>query len=683
MIQTYANTCLLELKACFPNPHRIVSLLPLFALLVMVSSVRAESDRSTSGEPVSLDRWVAHVQDKETSPTMVDAYYGAGSPAFVGNAAEGSTDIKLEWESENTELGFIFKGPVEKDTAYTATVKMGQFGGKKYSAQPIELLIKSRKRDQAWKTVSSLLVSDMLVHAGRPGPYSTYQLSFNTRDFPDLIGGEEIRVDVNEQSGWTQGYIGDLSLEAQALPEDPPNIVFIFVDDLGWADVGSFGSTFYETPNIDRLAAEGMRFTDAYAAGAVCSPSRVGLMTGKYPPRMQSTEFFGCPTPERWSKQHQTKLLPAPIKEHIELAETTLGEAMQAGGYKTFYAGKWHGGEEPYWPQYQGFGINKGGWTRGGPYGGDKYFSPYGNPMLEDGPKGEHLPDRLANETVQFMEANQEQPFFAFLSFYSVHTPLISRPDLERKYEDKRDRLGLETQWRQLDSAWDIDVAHERLTQDHATYAGMVEGMDLAVGKVLAALDDLGIADNTIVIFTSDNGGLSTTGAKWVPTSSMPLRAGKGWLYEGGIRVPTLVRWPGVVEPGSESAEPIIGIDFYPTLLEAAGLPMRPEQHLDGISILPLLTGGALDRDAIYWHYPHYGNQGGFPGAIIRQGDWKLIEKFEGGLELYNLSDDLGEQHNLADTSPKRAHEMLGKLKEWQNDVEAIYPSRNPNRKGP
>ncbi len=459
----------------------------------------------------------------------------------------------------------------------------------------------------------------------------------------------------------------------------PVNIVFILVDDLGWADIGSFGSTFYETPNIDRLAASGMRFTDAYAAGAVCSPTRVSLMTGKYPPRTHSTEFFGCPTPKKWSKLHKTKLLPAPIKDKMELDEITVAEAMKAGGYKTFFAGKWHCGEEGYWPQDQGFDINKGGWTRGGPYGGDQYFSPYGNPMLEDGEKGEHLPNRLANETVKFIEGHKDEPFFAYLSFYSVHTPLISRPDLKKKYQERQKALNLKTTWAEESSTWDQETMFARQSQNDPTYAGMVEAMDLAVGKVLDALDRLELAEDTLVVCTSDNGGLSTAGGKWLPTSNLPLRTGKGWLYEGGIRVPTIARWPGVIAAGSDCLEPIISTDFYPTFLSAAGLPLRPEQHIDGTSLMPLFKGEHLERDAIYWHYPHYGNQGGFPGGIIREGDWKLIEKFEGGIELYNLRKDIGEMDDRSAQEPERAKAMLAKLKAWQKDVGAIFPKPNPN----
>ncbi len=449
-----------------------------------------------------------------------------------------------------------------------------------------------------------------------------------------------------------------------------PNIVFFLADDLGQRDLGCYGSTFYETPHLDRLAREGARFTDAYAACPVCSPTRASLLTGQWPQRWGITDYIGAPTrPEQWKRN--TKLLPAPFTDRLSREAPTLAKSLKAAGYATFFAGKWHLGPEGFWPEDQGFDINQGGNDRGGPYGGGQYFSPYGNPRLTDGPPGEHLPDRLATETVRFIEANRERPFFAYFAFYSVHTPLMAREDLRRKYEAKRARLGLEELWGR---EHERDV---RLTQNHPVYAGMVEALDLAVGKVLAKLDELGLARNTLVIFTSDNGGLSTSEG-W-PTSNHPLRAGKGWLYEGGIRVPLLMRWPGVIRPGLEIGVPASSPDFYPTLLDAAGSQPQTGQRLDGQSLLPLLRGEIPPERALFWHDPHYGNQGGAPSAAIRRGEWKLIEWLEDGrAELFNLATDPGEQTDLAAKEPWRVAHLREALHAWQREVGAKFPSPNP-----
>jgi len=454
------------------------------------------------------------------------------------------------------------------------------------------------------------------------------------------------------------------------------NMVFILVDDLGWKDLGCFGSSFYETPNIDRLAGESMKFTNAYAACPVCSPTRASIMTGKYPARMDNTDYFGAPQPDEVHR-HPTKnkpLLPAPYSENLALEEVTLAEAFKDAGYKTFFAGKWHLGEtEEHWPKRQGFDVNKGGHVWGGPYGGKKYFSPYGNPRLKDGPAGEHLPDRLATETVKFIQANRNKPFLAYLSFYSVHVPLMARDDLKQKYQAKKKKLGLKLGWVM---EGEVKV---RSVQENAVYAGMVEAMDQAVGKVLDALKEMGLDKNTAVFFMSDNGGFSTQGA---PTSNLPLRCGKGWLYEGGIREPMMIKWPGVIKAGSTCAKPVISTDFYPTMLEMAGLGSKPEQHVDGMSIVGLLKGRPIDRGAIYWHYPHYGNMGCAPGSAIRDGDWKLIEWFEDGrLELYNLKRDIGEKTDLVDRHPEIVKRLHNKLVAWRKEVDAKYPSPNPNAK--
>jgi arylsulfatase A-like enzyme len=457
--------------------------------------------------------------------------------------------------------------------------------------------------------------------------------------------------------------------------ERPPNFLFILVDDLGWTDLGCYGSSFYETPHIDALATRGVRFTSAYAACPVCSPTRVSILTGKFPARLFTTDYFGAPQPENSDNYWRTPraLLPASYVEHMPLEEITLAEALKEGGYATFFAGKWHLGGRGFYPEDQGFDVNQGGWERGGPYGGNRYFSPYGNPKLGDGPEGEHLPDRLAEETCLFMEKHLEQPFLAYLSFYSVHTPLLARQDLEEKYRLKAGVLPSQKE------IWGEEGERKvRQVQDHAVYAGMVEAMDQAVGKVLDRLRDLGLDENTVVFFMSDNGGLSTSEGH--PTSNLPLRAGKGWLFEGGIREPMIVSWPGKTIPGRICDEVVISTDFYPTILEMAGLPARPEQHLDGMSLVSLLKGKEnLPSRALYWHYPHYGNQGGSPGSVIRLGRFKLIEFYEENqLELYDLSVDLGETNNLSDSLKDKALSMRKQLQSWLKSIDAGMPVPNP-----
>ncbi|MDZ7617862.1 MAG: sulfatase [Patescibacteria group bacterium] len=465
-------------------------------------------------------------------------------------------------------------------------------------------------------------------------------------------------------------------LYAMPAMAERPSFLFILVDDLGYMDIGANNpDCFYETPNIDRLASEGMRFTDGYAANPVCSPTRYSIMTGKYPSRFDATNWF--------SGTREGRFRPGPLNDWMPLEEVTLAEALKEHGYATFFAGKWHlGHTEDLWPEHHGFEINKGGWARGGPYGPGRYFTPYGNPRLEDGPEGEHLPDRLASETIRFLESHRNRPFLAYLSFYSVHTPLMGRPDLVEKYQKKAERLGLLTReaFADEEQVWPVDQPRQvRVVQSHAVYAAMVEAMDEAVGKVLRELEALGLAKSTAVFFMSDNGGLSTSEGS--PTSNLPLRGGKGWLYEGGIREPYLVKWPGVTRPGSTSAEPVTSTDFYPTMLDMAGLPARPEQHRDGKSLVPILKGeGGFEREALYWHYPHYSNQGGFPGGAVRMGDYKLIERFEDGrVHLYHLADDLGERNDLAEQQPGKVRAMRKRLHAWYSEVDAKFLQPKPD----
>ncbi|HEX3869120.1 MAG TPA: sulfatase [Pirellulales bacterium] len=451
----------------------------------------------------------------------------------------------------------------------------------------------------------------------------------------------------------------------------PPNVVFFLVDDLGQRDLGCYGSTFYETPNIDRLADEGVRFTSAYAAAPICSPTRASILTGQWPQRVGITDAIGTPAGDEWKRN--TKLLPATYADRLPLESPTIAKALKAAGYATFFAGKWHLGPKGYWPKNQGFDQNIGGTEAGHPH---SYFSPYENENLPDGPKGEYLPERLAAETVNFIEAHKDRPFLAYLSFYAVHNPMMPREDLKQKYEAKRHQLGLSTRWGR---EGERDV---RLVQDYPAYAAMVEAVDIAVGKVLARLDALGLSENTLVIFTSDNGGLSTSEG-W-PTSNVPLRGGKGWLYEGGIREPLLIRWPKLIhvgaatKPGSTIDAPVISPDFLPTVLDATGVRPQASQTLDGVSLLPLLRGKSLAQRALYWHFPHYNNQGGAPAAAIQRGDWKLIEWQEDhAVELYDIAHDLSETNNLAAKEPDRVAQLRGELHAWQKDVGATFPTTN------
>ncbi len=447
-----------------------------------------------------------------------------------------------------------------------------------------------------------------------------------------------------------------------------PSFVVFLVDDLGYMDVKPYNeNAFYETPHISKLASSGMKFTSGYAANPVCSPTRFGVQTGRYPTRKDATNFF--------SGRRSGMFKSAPLHDKLDHEEVTIAEALKQQGYATFFAGKWHlGPTAEFWPEKHGYDVNKGGFSRGGPYGGKKYFSPYGNPRLSDGPDGEHLPDRLASETCEFIEANKTKPFFALLSFYSVHTPLIGRPDLVAKYKKKAEAINGQ-EFGEEEMVWPLGKGKRkvRILQKHAVYAAMVEAMDAAVGKVLAKIDELDLRDDVVVCFTSDNGGLSTSEGS--PTSNLPLRGGKGWVYEGGIREPFLIRWPGVTEPGSVCDVPVMSTDLMPTFVTAAGATPKGCGPIDGVDIKPLLKGEAtIERDALYWHYPHYSNQGGFPGGAIRSGDWKLIERYEDGrVHLYNLQDDIGERIDVASKHPERVAEMRGKLHAWYKSVDAKF----------
>ena len=460
-------------------------------------------------------------------------------------------------------------------------------------------------------------------------------------------------------------WAADRPAEAGTAGSRRPNIVFILADDYGWRDLGCYGSTFYETPNLDALATGGMRFTNAYAACNVCSPTRASILTGKYPARLHLTDWL----PGRPDMPSQ-KLNRPVILQHLPLEEFTLAEALKEGGYATGFIGKWHLGGPAFYPEKQGFDVNLGGCELGHP---PSYFSPYKIPTLPDGPRGEYLTDRLTDEAVKFIGDHKDKPFLLYLAHYAVHNPQQGKAAIVKKYADKAALLPPIADEFALDSGCRV-----RVVQDKPVYAAMIDSLDQSVGRVLQTLRDLGLEQNTIVIFTSDNGGLST--AEGTPTSNLPLRMGKGWNYEGGIREPLIIRWPGVTKPGSVCDAPMISTDYYPTLLEVAGLPPRPSQHLDGVNIVPLLRGQPMPDRPLFWHYPHYSNQGSGPCGAVRLGNFKLIEWYENDrVELYDLSKDVGEKTDLCTTMPDKAAELRQKLHDWRTSVAAQMPTPNPN----
>ncbi len=452
--------------------------------------------------------------------------------------------------------------------------------------------------------------------------------------------------------------------------EKKPNILFILADDFGYHDLNVTGSNYYETPNMDRIATEGTIFTNGYATCQVCSPSRASIMSGRFPARHGITDWIGAPEGEAWRKAGRfNQLLPPEYVHALPHEYTTLPEAMKEAGYKTFFTGKWHLGTEGSWPEDHGFDINKGGWDVGSPRGG--YFAPWENPNLESGPDGENLSMRLAKETVDFIRENRDTSFFAYLSFYAVHGPIQTTMEKWAKYRQKAEDLGIAESGFEMGHFLPI-----RQVQDNPVYAGLVEAMDDAVGEVLKALDELSLAENTIVVFTSDNGGVAAGDA--FATSNLPLRAGKGYQFEGGIREPYFMKVPGI-KGGQKCHVPVTGTDFYPTLLELAGAPLKPEEHLDGVSLVPLLQGKSIAERPLIWHYPHYGNQGGEPSGVIRLGDWKLIHYYEDGREeLYNLMTDLEENTNVAENNPERVQLLSEKLFLMLREMDARFPVRDP-----
>ncbi len=458
--------------------------------------------------------------------------------------------------------------------------------------------------------------------------------------------------------------------KAYQSPEKAPNVLLIIADDLGAHDLSTTNSNYYETPHIDQIAAKGIQFDQGYASCQVCSPSRASIMTGKSPARHGITDWIGAKEGEAWRKTKRfNQLLPAYYQHQLDTNYITMPEAFKAHGYTTFFAGKWHVGGEGSLPEDHGFDINKGGFHAGSPHGG--YFSPYKNPRLEDGPKGENLSSRLAQETVDFMRENKEKPFFACLSFYAVHGPIQTTEEKWRKYRDKALTQGIDSVGYKMGRFLPI-----RQHQDNPVYAGLVESMDDAVGKVLSGLEELGLSENTIVVFTGDNGGVAAGDA--FSTSNYPLRGGKGYQFEGGLRTPYIIKVPWLKQSNIHSNVPVTHTDFYPTLLELTGLPLHPDQHQDGVSLAPLFVGETIDDRSIVWHYPHYGNQGGEPSSVIRAGKWKLIHYYEDNRnELYNLNEDVHEKQDLSNEYPNIVKKLSDDLFTYLNDLGAKYPERD------
>ena len=455
--------------------------------------------------------------------------------------------------------------------------------------------------------------------------------------------------------------------------ERPPNVIVFLVDDLGWKDTGVYGSTFYETPNINRLACEGVRFTQAYAASPVCSPTRASLMTGRHPARLHITNWIGG---------KENRLLRQADYEHaLPLNETTIGESFKAANYSTAYFGKWHLGMDGFRPDDQGFTYVRSVNNAGQP---GSYFPPYRQanfpaadvPDLHDDPDGTYLTDRLTDLTIEYLKSRRDSTFFLVLSHYAVHTPLQAPDSLTGKYNRKRSNLPPPDTPEFIPES---NLGRTKTRQDRSDYAAMIESVDQSIGRLLTALREFQLTSNTIIVFVSDNGGLSTLrgNAQWAATSNSPLRAGKGLLYEGGIRIPLIIWYPTHIPAGNTVDTPVTTNDLVPTLLDLADLPEHP---VDGVSLVPVFGTLPLAERALYWHFPHYHGSGNRPSGAIRKGDWKLIEWFEDGrLELYDLATDLSETTNLAETMPAKAAELQQALHDWHIAVNARMPTPNPD----
>ncbi|MEM7457613.1 MAG: sulfatase [Planctomycetota bacterium] len=456
--------------------------------------------------------------------------------------------------------------------------------------------------------------------------------------------------------------------QSNADEENKTNFVFFLVDDLGWADVGCFGSSFYQTPNIDSLCESGMKFTNGYAACPVCSPTRASIMTGRHPVRVDITDWIPGARAER---RDDAKFKHVHDRDNLSLEEVTIAEVLRENGYQTFFAGKWHLGDEGHWPLDQGFDFNIGGNSKGSPPGG--YYAPWTNPTLDANEDGEYLTERLTRESIDFIASrDNDKPFLLYLSYYNVHTPITP---YEKRIEHFTERAE-QTLTGQTGRIPEHDGS-SRDRQDSAPYASMIAAVDDSVGAILAKLEESGLSDNTVVMFFSDNGGLCTLrGDRIGPTSNLPLRSGKGWLYEGGVREPTIIRAPGVTRPGSVTDTPMVSMDFFPTMLDLAGIELRPDLHADGVSLVPLMSGRAdIESRALFWHYPHYHGSAWCPGASVRDGHWKLINHYHHEeVELFNLSEDPGEQQNLAEMNPQKTRELITMLEAWQQEMGARMP---------
>ena len=437
-----------------------------------------------------------------------------------------------------------------------------------------------------------------------------------------------------------------------------PNIIFLLVDDLGWRDVGYMGSNFYETPNIDKLASQGMIFTNAYAACAVCSPTRASIQTGRYPARIGVTDWIRARfqvnnqklnTPPPYEKNEGKKLLTPSNPYWMEKDEITTAELLKENGYFTCHIGKWHLGPDDYYPEHQGYDVNIAGCDMGQPV---NYFDPYANdkgvsfPTLEPRKEGEYLVDRLADELVDVIQQHKNAPFFINMCYYAVHTPLMAKPEMIDKYEEKNK----------------VDE------QTNAVYASMVESVDQAVGKLISTLEKENLMDNTLIIFFADNGGLVG------PTNNAPLRSGKGYPYEGGIREPMFVYWKGKIKAATSCDIPVSSVDFLPTICAITHTPL-PDRTIDGRDISPLLQNKKLPQVPLFWHFPHYRGKDVVPYSIIRDGDWKLIKRYEGNeFELFNLADDLAETNELSKQNPQKVNELNNKLEDWLKSTHAKLP---------
>tara|TARA_B100000519_G_scaffold183309_1_gene176799 strand:- start:1571 stop:3577 length:2007 start_codon:yes stop_codon:yes gene_type:complete len=565
-------------------------------------------------------------------------YFGMGSETKVLDLSE-SHQITF-WIKTNIESNFNFQ--IHSDDEHVSVFKFSTIGGKLNLWKQISMP-SSQFNTPVWAKDKAdwTKIIKWQVTAFGYGPYDGKYITL------DNIGSTKH----DSPSGIS---VPDTEKNPSGLPlvfSTKPNIIFILADDLGWRDLSCYGSDFYETPNIDRLASQGLRFTDAYSAATVCSPTRAAVLTGKSPARLRITDFlsglefpYAALSPPDWQRQY----LP-----HEEI---TLAEMLRSTGYETFYFGKWHLGGEEHFPATQGFEHTLAETQAGWP---GTYFYPW--PMVRNlkGEKGDYLTDRLTDEVIKSMEREHERPFFTFLSYFTPHRPTEGKREYIRKYEKK--------------------LKPEHL-QRNAVNAAMIHSLDENVGRIMKTLKRLKLDDDTLLIFASDNGGnhYADTPQK---TNNSPLRDGKGSAYEGAYRVPLIIRWPGVIHAGTTSNEPVTSEDFFPTLRAVSGQKQPQREDLDGMSLLPIFTNQQpLQREALYWHYPHYHHGGASPHGVIRKGRYRLIEHFDGTpAELYDLSKDIGETVNLINTLPGVAEDLQQELRHWRSSVDAQMPTINPN----